>query len=53
MAIIPPSKFLRPKKIAPLCIQMHLYLHPFGSNCEMQYGEIFLPLELGLKSTIR
>ena len=48
MAIIPPYKFLRPKKSAPLCIQMHLYLHPFGNNCEMHYGEIFLPLELGL-----
>ena len=26
MAIMPPSKFLRPKKSAPLCIQKRLYI---------------------------
>ena len=49
MAIIPPSKFLRPKRtqrFVSKCVS--LYLHPFGNNCEMHYGEIFLPLELGL-----
>ena len=47
MAIIP--HFYVPKRahrIVSKCISLNL--HPFGNNCEMHYGEIFLPLEFGL-----